>query len=315
MAAEPTTLEPITVLVPDAPPPAADDGIPVVAPKAADAEKPVKQPKVTAETDQTVDDLRKQVEQANAATTEANRRAAESAAHAQRSQAEAQGSRTAAEQARYDTISTALESATSRMTALESELEQAYERGDHKAAAKTQVEIAKLTPRMAQLEDGKVEMDEARKNPPPPRVEARQPPADPVEAYASQLAPKSAAWVRAHPEFVTNRAQNYRLLAAHEEAINKGLQTESDGYYSDIQKTLGLDGEPADPPPVRQQRERPIAAPPTRGMVPNGVGHDNASGQKVTLTAEMRQTARALDMTDVEYATYLKQARTDGRLN
>lgn len=314
MAAEPTTLEPITVVVPDPTPAAVDDGVPVTPPKTADTEKSPKQPKVTAETDQTVDDLRKQVEQANAATAEANRRANEAQQQAQRQQAEAVTQRNAAEQARYDTINTALESATSRMTALESELEQAYERGDHKAAAKAQVEIARLTPRIAQLEDGKAEMDDARKN--PPRQEAPPPraPADPVEAYASQLTPKSAAWVRAHPQFVTNRAQNYRLLAAHQEAIDSGIPAESDGYYAHIEKTLGLGGE-ADSPPVRQQREKPVAAPVTRGMAPNGVGHDNASGQKVTLTPEMRATARALDMTDIEYATYLKQARTDGRLN
>lgn len=314
MAAEPTALEPITVVVPDAPPPVADDGIPVVTPKAADAERPVKQPKVTAETDQTVDDLRKQVEQANAATTEANRRAAESAAHAQRSQAEAQGSRTAAEQARHDTISTAFEAAKGRMAALKADLKAAMQNGDHDAAVEAQAEMSLIGGRLNELEDEKIRIDEARKNPPPPRVETRQPPADPVETLTAQMSPASAAWVRAHPECATDQRQRSRMLAAHHEALAEGKAVESPEYFAHLDAKFGAQPE-ADPPPVRQQRERPVAAPPTRGMVPNGVGHDNASSQKVTLTAEMRQTARALDMTDIEYATYLKQARTDGRLN
>jgi hypothetical protein len=282
------------------------EGLPVEAVKVAEtpAAKVEKAPKVAAGTQETVEDLKRQVEQANAAKAEAERRAAEAATVAQTHQQQAAGFRTQAEQAQYESIVTAHESVTARMTQLEDDLAAANERGDYKAAAKMQGEMARLGPRLAQLEDGKAEMEAARKAPvqtQTPRVE-RQPSADPVEAYASQLAPEAAVWVRAHPEYVTNRANNYRLLAAHEDAVAKGNAPNSSGYFQYIETALGIreaetPGRVANAPVVR---ERTMAAPVSR--TPAGTPR---SPREVTLTPAQREAAAISGISEIEYARQL----------
>lgn len=281
------------------------EGLPaeaVATPGTTPTPKVEKAPKVTPETEESVDDLRKQVEAANAAKAESDRIAREATAQAQRQQAEATRARGGEEQARFDTIVTALESATTRMTQLEADLAEANERGDYKAAAKMQGEMARLGPRLAQLEDGKVEMEEARKNPPrpEPRIEPQRP-ADPVEAYAAQLAPEAAKWVRAHPEYVTSRANNYRLLAAHEEAVGKGNALNSAGYFADIEKTLGInEGEISSRANGATPRERTMAAPVSR----SAVGQPR-NAREITLTPAQREAAAISGISEIEYARQL----------
>lgn len=281
------------------------EGLPIEAVKTAEtpATKVDKPPKVAAGTQETVEDLRKQVEAANAAAEEARRREAAATTQAQTHQREATTFRTQAEQAQYESIITAHESVTSRMTALETEMADAMERGDFKASAKAQAEMTRLSPRLAQLEDGKAEMEAARKAPTPtpqPRVETQQP-VDPVERYASQLAPEAAVWVRAHPQYVTDKANNNRLLSAHYAAVAEGKVLNSADYFRHIEGTLGL-AEPESQGRVANApvRERTMAAPVSRTTV--GAPR---SPREVTLTPAQREAAAISGISEIEYAKQL----------
>ena len=116
--------------------------------------------------------------------------------------------------------------------------------GDSALAAKAQREMARIEARLLQLENGKRALEERLQTtegrvaePEMPRF-APQQHMDPVEAVASQLTPKSAAWIRAHPEAAT---QIQKLTAAHSAAVQlKGYEPESPEYFKYVEKQLGL---------------------------------------------------------------------------
>ena len=72
-------------------------------------------------------------------------------------------------------------------------------------------EMAANEAKALQLENGKQSLKET------PRSAPR--PLDPVEAFATQLSPRSAAWVRAHPEYATNPKLTQKMIAAHNMAL------------------------------------------------------------------------------------------------
>ena len=116
--------------------------------------------------------------------------------------------------------------------------------GDSALAAKAQREMARVEARLLQLENGKRALEERLQTaegrvgePEMPRF-APQQSMDPVEAVARQLTPKSAAWIRAHPEAAT---QIEKLTAAHSAAVQlKGYEPESPEYFKYVEKQLGF---------------------------------------------------------------------------
>src|ERR1700722_11190517 len=117
-----------------------------------------------------------------------------------------------------DTNLRLIESAISQVQANSSILEQSYAdaltAGDTVRAAKIMREMAANEAKALQLENGKQSLNEH------PRVPQR--PLDPVEAFAAQLSPRSAAWVRAHPEYATNPKLTQKMIAAHNMAVADG---------------------------------------------------------------------------------------------
>ena len=115
--------------------------------------------------------------------------------------------------------------------------------GDTALAAKAQREMAKAEARLVQLENGRRALEERLQategrveEPEMPRFAPM--PTDPVDALASRLTPKSAAWLRAHPEAAN---QVDKLTAAHQAAVTlKGIEPESSEYFKYIEKQLGF---------------------------------------------------------------------------
>ena len=81
-------------------------------------------------------------------------------------------------------------------------------------------------------------------------------PRDPVDVYAERLTPKSAAWLRDHPEVVDRIP---RLTRAHEDALEDGLAPESPEYFSYIEKRLGVGRQRSDS--GRETRKNVVSAP------------------------------------------------------
>ena len=96
--------------------------------------------------------------------------------------------------------------------------------------------------------------------------------ADQVEEVARQLTPNAAAWVRAHPDYITDPQKNARLMSAHYDAMAEGLAGDSPDYIRYVEQQSaqppGADVNPKSKgvnPWPNTRRTAPPAAPVSRG--------------------------------------------------
>jgi hypothetical protein len=184
---------------------------------------------------------------------------------------------------------------TAKNTALQSNkaaLAEKWASGDFTGAADIQEEMAKSAADLRMLESGLEQL----KNQPKPQPEVRQI-NDLAEALAVQLDPRSAQWVRQHPDYARDPSKYTQLMAAHNLAIARH-EGGTDGYFGEVERLLGIEpniGVEHVVEPVRRQAA-PAAAPVTRGA--NG----GASRPTVVrLTADEREMAH-LNWPDLDEA-------------
>jgi hypothetical protein len=131
--------------------------------------------------------------------------------------------------------------------AVEAQLREALEYSDADRIIKAQREMADITAKRQQLEHHQARMNVR--------------PSDPVERYCQGRDQRSTAWLKAHPEFITDPRKNHKLRAADQDARAEGYDPSSDSYYSHVEKFVGLrgasDGDSVQSPRARQQSERP----------------------------------------------------------
>src|ERR1700676_1093464 len=200
--------------------------------------EPEKTAKPVVTPEQGLEKLQKQLDDERALRIQAQNRANEAA------QGEA-AARTDVQKTQLDLVTSAIERVTQANDTLEAQYADAMTAQDFKAAAKVQRQMSDNSAKLAQLEAGKNALEKAPK--PTPRASV-----DPVEAYVADVAPqwpKSAQWLRAHPDFVTDKNKNQQMVAAHQLALARGHAVESDGYFASIEKTLDLTPAVARPDP------------------------------------------------------------------
>lgn len=221
--------------------------------------------------------------------------------------------RTEAHTSNLNTVTTAIAALTQAMDQGEAQYAEALAAGDHARAAKINREMNQNAAKLQKLEDGKVALESA------PKPTARATPAaDPVERLASQLSPKSAAWVRAHPEFAVG-SKYQKMVAAHQMAMADGISADTDAYFESIEDTLKLrQAVAADPvievdtAPQRATGGRstaPAAAPVSR----SGSSSGGSSKRVIRLSAEQQEAARISGMTNQEYANSLAEIQEEQR--
>ena len=188
---------------------------------------------------------------------------------------------------------------------------QALRAGEFERAASINDEINEAATQLQQLTNGL----EAMKS--KPKVQPMPPqPSDPVEAFAARLTPRSADWVRAHPEFVKDSRLNRKMIAAHELAVADGHAPDTDGYFSAIEQTLNVDRRAASAVDeeasssaakvVSRRDAAPAAAPVSRG----GSNRTNV----VRLTAAEREMADMMGMKHDDYAKNKIALQKEGKL-
>ena len=186
----------------------------------------------------------------------------------------------------------------------------AMSQGNFSAAADIQQEMSGNAAKLLQLSNGLEAMKARPKTPEP-----RQAPSDPVEAFAAQLSPKSADWVRKHPEYVKDAKLNRKMIAAHELAMADGMPVDSAEYFSAIEETLKIKAAPPQTDTsdeyaakVTQRRDAaPAAAPVSRG----GSTRTNV----VRLSAAEREMADMMGMKPEDYAKNKMALQKEGKLN
>lgn len=248
-------------------------------------------------------DLKKQYEHQKR-VAEAEREARKQAEYyAQQQVQQVQYASTQVQDSNLKIIETAIQTTEASAAQAERAYADAMAAGDYNLAAKAQRALAQAESHLLQLENGRQRLQEqlqdysegAVQAPPMPSFEP-QIPHDPVEMYASKLAPRSADWLRAHPEAVEKIG---RLTRAHTDALEDGLTPESDEYFQYIEHRLGYSNGGS----VEAARARAQAAPPPRksmvsAPVTSSAGYmsSRSSGASNTMTLSPNEVEVALLM-------------------
>lgn len=229
-------------------------------------------------------------------------------------------------QSHITTMNSALEVLTQQREGLKASYSAAMAAGDFDKAAEINDASLEVISKINEIARGKI-MAEAAAKEPPARTAGRTAPANasPLEKKLAEwdLKPKSEAWVRAHPEYALDPDMTMRMIGAHNIAISKGLESESDGYFKFVERYLemaakdnvgttngdaaggkGADVIVSDAGKTVQARQsgtaerdvQPSPAPASRG---------SANTRTVRLTPEQQDAAKISGLTNEEYARNL----------
>jgi hypothetical protein len=172
--------------------------------------------------------------------------------------------------------------------------------GDHTKMAEVQDEMAEAAANQKMFERAEQELKTRPK--PAPVI------TDPVEILAAKLSPRSASWLRSHPDHATGNKYQ-KMIAAHQLALADGISPDTDEYFESIEGTLKLRQPEAthtepdihiDTTPQKATGGRsaaPAAAPVSRSGTGNG-----SRPKSYTLTAAQQEAAKISGMTNQEYA-------------
>jgi len=283
----------------------------------ADVEKTENQPEVAEkqelEPDDGIKDLKIRLEQERLARAEAERQA-------QMAREQAYYASNEAHDTNLQLVRNAIDTVKANNDALKRAYSEALSVGDYNKSAEIQEALSLNAARLMELERGRAAMEQAPK---PQRPEPARP-ADPVEALASQLSPRSAEWIRKNPQCVTDPRMYQKMVAAHNLALADGLQPDTDDYFAYVEDTMKIRRQAA-PAQARQEaadddamssaakatqrRSAPPAAPVTRAGTPTGQRPGT-----VRLTSKEAEIARDIGMTEEEYARNKMLLQKEGRL-
>lgn len=235
----------------------------VIEEKEPEVEKPKK--KVVDEREKALADLKRQYE-FQKQVAESERQARKQAEQYAREQAQqANYARNEIQDSNLRVIMNAIDSTEQQAASAERDYATAMAAGDYAMAAKAQRIMAQAESHLLQLNNGKNKLEEMLQSPQEgavtePEIPNFEPqiPRDPVEMYAAKLAPKSAQWLREHPDAVNKIG---KLTRAHQDAVEDGIQAESPEYFRYIESRLGYDAqeEPEYEEPVERTPQRQVA--------------------------------------------------------
>jgi hypothetical protein len=254
----------------------------------------------------TLEALKQQLEEERRGRQEAMRRASEAEQTAYAAQGEVQDTS-------LHLVSNAIDTVRQNNNILKANYREAMSSGDYDTAADIQAEMSANAAKLLQLEQGKQALETQPRQPAPKPYEA-----DPVEALASQLSPRSADWVRRNPQYATDPRLYQKMIAAHNLAMADDIPADSDDYFEAIEDTLrmrrqdnGRDYDAmADAAKPTQRRSAPPAAPVSRSG-----GGGGSKPNRVTLSAAEREMASMMGMTPEEYGRNKLTLQKEGKLN
>ena len=249
--------------------------------------KKADKPKEPDEREVAIADLKRQLDEQKAAA-ERERQARENAERFARDQAMiAKTSKVEVKDANLRVILNAIDATEQYATSAELTYADAMATGDYALAAKAQRAMANAESKLLQYQNAKMAMEEQQAPPQEGRVRDDMPEFRPqprqsvttVEDMASRLTPKSADWLRAHPQAAGNVN---KLIAAHQAAVElKGLTPESDDYFGFIEGELGISQPKKE---ARQSSKASLASAPVNNgsSSPRSTGGDRANSMHLS---------------------------------
>lgn len=145
-----------------------------------------------------------------------------------------------------DTVLSGIAAANAAADSAQQEFIAAAEAGDFAAQARAQRKISAAEAQRVRLEEAKDDLEDVKQRRPvqqqqrheqPPQ---RRPAVDPVEEVIQNggLSSKSAAWLRAHPQAVTDRKLNSKMMAAHHAAVAEDIALDTPEYFKRIEAAI-----------------------------------------------------------------------------
>lgn len=251
--------------------------------------------------DQMIEDLKRQLEE------EKTRSAAE-AARAAKAEQERNAAATSATDhfsraitERENSLAANLTSIQATVDQLENQLKAAKESGDYAAEARVIRDLSIAGARLDRAEQDKANFDawkEQQKNAPVHQ---------PAEAQPAKFTPATQAWIDAHPRFNTD--QEYRAVAIHADGIARmrGIAADTPQYFKFVEDSLDKHYGTQQTQQRYNTTTPSTSAPVSRDNGGNGGMRPN----QVRLTAEEREAAAMMGMTDTEYAKYKIKAQNE----
>lgn len=206
--------------------------------------------------------------------------------------------------ARKEVVESQLDTVTSGLAAAEAEAESAEkdyiaaaEAGDFVAQARAQRKMAAAENKIGRLKEAEGDLKEAKEHPPVQRQETPQrAAADPVEAFTQGMSPKSATWIRSHPDCVTDDRKRNRMLAAHNLAVADDIAVDSDEYFSRIEAGIAPKAA-ARAAQEQQEQKSTVQIRPSSAAAPSGNAGGGMNGGGTTVTLTKREVEAATDGT------------------
>ena len=191
-----------------------------------------------------------------------------------------------------DTVMSGIQAAESELKSAKQEFVTAAEAGNFSAQADAQERIAEAKARVLRLREAEGDLKEQATTKPAPRQETRQQPShDPVEAFTKGMSPKSAAWIRSHPDCVTDPKKNARMLAAHNLAMADDIPVDSDDYFARIEAGIAPKQVQQDPKPEPGK----VNIRPSAPVAPSGNAGGGMNGGGTTVRLTQREVTAATD--------------------
>lgn len=187
---------------------------------------------------------------------------------------------------RYAQIVNGLQAAKSQQASLTEKFAELNEAGKFKEAAALQAQLGEVGARVIQYTDAKGELDNYVQqiqsqpvSPPPPPAAAQPSVQQQRDEFLSRIPPKSAEWIRAHPQYFEDAGFRAKVNAAagYLEQV-KGLNAQANPaeYFAQLETDVGLRQATQTANGARQQqdttRRAPMAAAPVNRTLPGAAG-------------------------------------------
>jgi hypothetical protein len=215
------------------------------------------------------------------------------------------------EDSNINLITSAIETVKRENEYLKNEYRNALALSDFDKVADLQEAMSSNAAKLLQLENGKQSMQNK------PRQQAPDY-SNPVEQFASQLSPRSAEWVRRHPQCVTDQRLQQKMIAAHNLAVADGYQPDSDDYFGFIEDTLKVGNRYArQEEKVQEESALSSASKPVSRQAPPPAAPANRGSTRsnvVRLTKAEADTAKMFGMTEQEYAKNKVALQKEGKM-
>lgn len=240
---------------------------------------------------------------------ENERRAREEAEHmARRAAEQANAAYVEVEDTNIQLVNTAIDTVKRENELLTSNYAEAMSMQDYERAAKIQATMASNSAKLLQLENGLREMHNAPRRPVAPVAPSASAQLDQI---INAVSPRSATWLRNNKTHINDDRMIKKMFRAHEDAIDDGVEPDSDAYFSYIENRLGINSAKAAETPMSAAAKPVRQAPPPSAPVNR---ESSSRSNTVRLTRAEAETAKMLGMTETEYAKHKIALQKEGKL-